>query len=139
MLPRYDNYKAMLLPALVEAIKADITAIASEDETKDYGFGDRVFPLVAPAGTQGNIIVLQQADETAERSAMGIARTIGFFEVYVIADDYNQALGMAGMLAVLLEGKIIQDEKGYAQARFAGMKQTYNESKYIITLTVKLS
>lgn len=126
----YDNWKAGVTAELIAAVLA---AVKSSGDA--WGIGGNVFPMIAPQGTTGMIVVVRQEDERVERSKMGITRTVGVFKVHVLGDGWSAAKDAAVAIASSLDGSAV-GEKCVAEAD--GMEQGWDDGKYVATATINV-
>lgn len=117
-----NTFKAALLPRLVETVKG----LA--------GTGWGVYPLIAPVGTTGDVIVVRQEGETVERCKMGISRTVGRFRCYVLSEGYTAALGCAMSLAEGIETLLVGGEP----VRIEGIEQDFTDGRAAVVLIVEI-
>lgn len=65
---------------------------------------EKIFPLIAPEGTDGDIIVYQRDGYIRQDSKMGIALQRSLFTLIVISVDYDRSLTIAEAAYNVLEG-----------------------------------
>lgn len=116
------RFKAALMPQLIEAARAALGGT--------WG----VFPVIAPQGTTGGVVVVRQEGERVERSKMGIARTVGRFRLYALADSYSDALAAAVELAAALDGELV----GGVPCRVADMAQDFTDGRAAVSVAVDM-
>ncbi|WP_042372641.1 hypothetical protein [Bacteroides neonati] len=93
--------------------------------------GERVFPLVAPADTDGDFIVYQRDGYKIESTKMG--RCIDKPMVYIntVSDDYDRSQDLASIVYELLEGDF---ESPNMRIRLEDSTEDYADGKYIQVL-----
>lgn len=93
--------------------------------------GERVFPLVAPADTDGDFIVYQRDGYKTEYTKMG--RCIDKPMVYIntVSDDYDRSQDLASIVYELLEGDF---ESPNMRIRLEDSTEDYADGKYIQVL-----
>lgn len=126
----YYNYKADITADLIGAV---LRAVQAGGDV--WGIGDNVFPMIAPQGTTGTIVVIRQQDETVDRSKMGITRTAGVFKIHVLGDDWTGVKDAAVAIAKALEGATIGQK---CVAEMDGMAQDWSDGKYVATATINV-
>lgn len=116
------TFKAALMPQLIEAAR----------EALGGAWG--VFPVIAPQGTTGGVVVVRQEGETVERCKMGIARTVGRFRLYALADSYSDALAAAHTMAQELDGASVD----FQPCRVANFAQDFVDGRAAVSVAVDI-
>lgn len=65
---------------------------------------DKIFPVVAPEGTEGDFITYQRDGYKQTYNQMGVSEQIPVVNVAAISDDYNRSQEMASLIYDALSG-----------------------------------
>lgn len=65
---------------------------------------DKIFPVVAPEGTEGDFITYQRDGYRQTYNQMGVSEQIPVVNVAAISDDYNRSQEMASLIYDALSG-----------------------------------
>lgn len=87
------------------AITTEVRSILLTSKEISQMIGDKIFPIVAPDGTNGDFIIYQRDGYKQEYTKMGIARQIPIVFVNAISDDYDRSLQLASLIDETLSGR----------------------------------
>ena len=83
-----------------------VVKILRDDPTVSGLIGrDKIFPLVVPENTDGDIIVYQRDGYVRQDSKMGVAVQRSLFTLAVVSVDYDRGLAIAEAVYKALEGE----------------------------------
>lgn len=85
------------------AIK-EIFSLLSNNPAVQSFVGDKIYPLIAPQGTQGDFIAVQRDGCRRDDTKMGVALQMSVFFVTVVSEDYDRSLYIADAVYDALEG-----------------------------------
>lgn len=89
----------------ITAIRA-VTAILSNDGTvKSLGVGQKIFPIVAPEGTDGDFLTYRRDGYERADSKMGAAVQRSVICIEAGSADYDRSLALAEAVCAALEGE----------------------------------
>lgn len=87
------------------AITTEVRAILLADEKITSLIGKKVFPVVAPNGTEGDCIIYQRDGYKQEYTKVGVARQVPTVFINAVSDDYERSLQLASLVYDALEGE----------------------------------
>ena len=67
--------------------------------------GSRIYPLLAPNGTEGDFIVYQRDGYAIDKTKMGIYLTQPMVYLNIVSEDYDRSQELAGLIFNCLVGK----------------------------------
>lgn len=85
------------------AIK-EIFSLLSNNPAVQSFVGNKIYPLIAPQGTQGDFIAVQRDGYRRDDTKMGVALQMSVFYVTVVSEDYDRSLYIADAVYDALEG-----------------------------------
>lgn len=98
--------------------------------------GKKIYPIVAPDGTDGDFIVYQRDGYKQEYSKMGVARQIPIVYVSVISDNYDRSNQIASLIYSALEGYF---EDPVMTIHLEDSTEDYVDKKYVQVLQFSIS
>lgn len=87
----------------LSAIKAIFSLLSQDTTIKSY-VGTKIYPIIAPQGTEGDFIAIQRDGYRLEYTKMGVALQRSVFFVTAVSDDYNRGLSIAEAVRDVLVG-----------------------------------
>ncbi|MFV0323049.1 MAG: DUF3168 domain-containing protein [Bacteroides xylanisolvens] len=113
------------------AITTEIRSILLDSEEITSLIGKKIFPIVAPAKTEGDFIIYQRDGYKQEYTKMSVARQIPTVFVNAVSDDYERSLELASLIYEALEGRFsIPDMNIHLE----DSTEDYSEGKYFQVL-----
>ena len=113
------------------AIRAVVKILRNADEIKPFGVEDKIFPLVAPEGTDGDFLAYQRDGYERQDSKMGISVQRSVFYVIAVSMDYDRSLSLAEAVYTALEGDH-PDEN--VRIRMEDYSEEYVDKKFLQVL-----
>lgn len=98
--------------------------------------GQKIYPIVAPDGTDGDFIVYQRDGYQQEYSKMGVARQIPIVYVSVISDNYDRSNQIASLIYSALEGRF---DNPVMTIHLEDSTEDYVDKKYVQVLQFSIS
>lgn len=98
--------------------------------------GLKIYPIVAPDGTDGDFIVYQRDGYRQEYSKMGVARQIPIVYVSVISDNYDRSNKIASLIYSELEGSF---KNPTMTIHLEDSTEDYVDNKYVQVLQFSIS
>lgn len=98
--------------------------------------GRKIYPIVAPDGTDGDFIVYQRDGYQQEYSKMGVARQIPIVYVSVISDNYDRSNQIASLIYSALEGSF---KNPTMTIHLEDSTEDYVDNKYVQVLQFSIS
>lgn len=92
------------------AITTEVRGILLSDEGITDKIGGKIFPIVAPDGTEGDFIIYQRDGYKQEYTKMGVSRQIPIVYVNAVSDDYDRSQELASLIYDALEGSFTDPE-----------------------------
>lgn len=113
------------------AITTEVRAILLADEAVSNMIGEKIFPIVAPTGTEGDFIIYQRDGYKQEYSKMGVVRQIPTVFVNAVSDDYDRSLQLASLIYGALEGEF---DNPNMTIHLEDSTEDYSDGKYFQVL-----
>lgn len=113
------------------AITTEVRAILLADEAVSHMIGEKIFPIVAPTGTEGDFIIYQRDGYKQEYSKMGVVRQIPTVFVNAVSDDYDRSLQLASLIYEALEGEF---DNPNMTIHLEDSTEDYSDGKYFQVL-----
>ena len=85
-------------------ITAEIQSLLLQNEEIKALVGNRVFPIMAPEGTDGDFIVYQRVGLKQEYTQMGVASQTAVIYVTAVSDSYVRNNSLASLIYDTLSG-----------------------------------
>ncbi|MEO4826148.1 DUF3168 domain-containing protein [Bacteroides uniformis] len=85
-------------------ITAEIQSLLLQNEEIKALVGNRVFPIMAPEGTDGDFIVYQRDGLKQEYTQMGVASQTAVIYVTAVSDSYVRNNSLASLIYDTLSG-----------------------------------
>lgn len=98
--------------------------------------GHKIYPIVAPDGTDGDFIVYRRDGYRQEYSKMGVARQIPIVYVSVISDNYDRSNKIASLIYSELEGSF---KNPTMAIHLEDSTEDYVDNKYVQVLQFSIS
>ncbi len=92
---------------------------------------DKIFPLVAPEGTDGDFILYYRDGYKQERTKMGVATQKPLIYIIAISYDYDRSQDLATLIYETLEGSFSNPDM---RIRMEDSTEDYEDGKYIQVL-----
>lgn len=92
---------------------------------------DKVFPIVAPKGTEGDFITYQRDGYRQAYTQMGISEQIPYVNVAAISDDYDRSQEMASLIYDVLSGEFREPD---ITIQLEDSTEDFIDNKYIQVL-----
>lgn len=113
------------------AIKAVVKILREDDGIRSFGVEDKISPLVAPEGTDGDFLVYQRDGYERQDTKMGIALQRSIFYIIAVSMDYDRSLSLAEAVYTALEGDH-PDEN--VRIRMEDYSEEYVDKKFLQVL-----
>lgn len=114
--------------------KFKITTVLRQILLSDERFvnlvGDKVFPLFAPEGTEGDIVLYTRDEYSLDYSKMGITSQLCNVYINVVSSDYDRGQDIAELIFNILQG----DFSDGLKIRMLDSTEDYADKKYIQVL-----
>ena len=117
-------------------ITTEIRGILLESKDVSTFIGRKIYPIVAPDGTDGDFIVYQRDGYQQEYSKMGVARQIPIVYVSVISDNYDRSNQIASLIYSTLEGSF---KNPTMTIHLEDSTEDYVDNKYVQVLLFSIS
>jgi hypothetical protein len=117
-------------------ITTEIRGILLASASIKDGIGQKIYPIVAPDGTDGDFIVYQRDGYRQEYSKMGVARQIPIVYVSVISDNYDRSNKIASLIYSELEGSF---KNPTMTIHLEDSTEDYVDNKYVQVLQFSIS
>ena len=88
-------------------VTTEVRAILQDSLGIKTMVGDKIFPLVAPNGTEGDFIIYQRDGFKQEYTKMGVARQVPTIFVTAVSDNYTRSQELASLIYDALEGDFV--------------------------------
>ncbi len=85
-------------------IITEVVKILRESAPLVEMIGDKIFPIIAPEGTEGDFIAYQRDGLDTSSNKMGNTALRSFFYITVVSDDYDRCLNIASLVSDALQG-----------------------------------
>lgn len=114
----------------LSAIK-DIFSQLSQDPIIQSYVGTKIYPLIAPQGTEGDFLAIQRDGYRLDYTKMGVALQRSIFFVTAVSDDYDRGLNIAEAVCNVLVG---DHSTLAARIRLEDYGEDYLDKKFIQVL-----
>ena len=78
--------------------------LISSEDIKGY-VGEKIFPLIAPEGTDGDFILYKRDQYRIDRTKMGICRQEAKVYINIVSSDYDRSQQIAESVFECLDGE----------------------------------
>lgn len=112
-------------------ITTELRAILLNDPEIVSLVDDKVFPIVAPEGTEGDFITYQRDGYRQTYNQMGVSEQIPVVNVAAISDDYDHSQEMASLIYDALSGEF---RKPDITIQLEDSTEDFIDNKYIQVL-----
>lgn len=113
------------------AIRAVVKILRNADEIKPFGVEEKIFPLVAAEGTDGDFLVYQRDGYERQDTKMGIALQRSYFYIIAVSMDYDRSLSLAEAVYRALEGDHPDED---VRIRMEDYSEEYVDKKFLQVL-----
>lgn len=117
-------------------ITTEIRGILLDSEDICNLIGRKIYPIVAPDGTEGDFIIYQRDGYKQEYSKMGVARQIPIVYVSIISDNYDRSNQIASIIYSVLEGSF---KNPTMTIHLEDSTEDYVDKKYVQVLQFSIS
>lgn len=119
-------------------IGTTIRKILIENEEVKKLVGDKIFPLVAPQSTEGDLIVYYRDEYSKDYTNMGVYNDNCKVFVTIVSDNYDRSQEIAEAVDNALEGTFFQNTDNQIQVRLSDSTEDYADNKYIQVLLFEI-
>lgn len=119
-------------------IGTTIRKILIENEKVKELVGDKIFPLVAPQSTEGDLIVYYRDEYSKDYTNMGVYNDNCKVFVTIVSDNYDRSQEIAEAVDNALEGTFFQNTENQIQVRLSDSTEDYADNKYIQVLLFEI-
>lgn len=111
-------------------INSDITNLVNNN----------IFPLIAPEGTEGDIILYYRDSYKKEYATKTIVNDTCNVFFAIVSDNYDKSIQIAKKLNEIVEGEHITDDNNYKYyCRLADSTEDYEDQKYLQILLFEIN
>lgn len=118
------------------SITKEVRSIIKSQEGIGNLVGDKIYPVVAPDGTNGDFIVYQRDGYKQEYSKMGVARQTTYVYISIVSDNYDRASDIASLIYSALEGSF---KNPTMTIHLEDSTEDYVDNKYVQVLQFSIS
>lgn len=97
--------------------------------------GEKIFPLYAPEGTEGDFVLYVRDEYSVQYTAMGIFSQQCRIFINVVSDNYDRSQDIAELILGVLEG----DQSNGLRIRLKDSTEDYEDKKFIQVLLFEIS
>lgn len=115
-----------------------IRKILIDNEDVKQLVGDKIFPLVAPQSTEGDLIVYYRDEYSKDYTKMGVYNDNCKVYVTIVSDSYYRSQEIAEAVNNALEGTFFQNTDNQIQVRLSDSTEDYADNKYIQVLLFEI-
>ena len=115
-----------------------IRKILIDNEDVKQLVGDKIFPLVAPQSTEGDLIVYYRDEYSKDYTKMGVYNDNCKVYVTIVSDSYDRSQEIAEAVNNALEGTFFQNTDNQIQVRLSDSTEDYADNKYIQVLLFEI-
>ena len=115
-----------------------IRKILIDNEDVKQLVGDKIFPLVAPQSTEGDLIVYYRDEYSKDYTKMGVYNDNCKVYVTIVSDSYDRSQEIAEAVNNALEGTFFQNTDNQIQVRLSYSTEDYADNKYIQVLLFEI-
>jgi len=119
-------------------ITTDIRGLLLDDKRLRELVGDRIYPLVAPDGTNEDFIVYKRDEYSVIRDKMGRQQSC-IISIAIISNDYDSANDIAEAVFYCLNGTFDLDNGDSAKIELVDSEQEFADKKFIEVLEFKVT
>lgn len=119
-------------------IGTTIRKILIENEEVKKLVGEKIFPLVAPQSTEGDLIVYYRDEYSKDYTNMGVYNDNCKVFVTIVSDNYDRSQEIAEAVDNALEGTFFQNTDNQIQVRLSDSTEDYADNKYIQVLLFEI-
>lgn len=109
-------------------IITEVVGLLLSSEALVKMIGDKVFPIVAPEGTEGDFVVYQRDGFKREDTKMGRALQQSLFYITAVSEDYDRCLDIADAVFDTLEGDFANPDM---RIKLEDYTEDYADKKFI--------
>ena len=115
-----------------------IRKILIDNEDVKQLVGDKIFPLVAPQSTEGDLIVYYRDEYSKDYTKMGVYNDNCKVYVTIVSDSYDRSQEIAEAVNNALEGTFFLNTDNQIQVRLSDSTEDYADNKYIQVLLFEI-
>ena len=115
-----------------------IRKILIDNEDVKQLVGDKIFPLVAPQSTEGDLIVYYRDEYSKDYTKMGVYNDNCKVYVTIVSDSYDRSQEIAEAVNNALEGTFFLNTDNQIQVRLSDSTEDYADNKYIQDLLFEI-
>lgn len=115
-----------------------IRKLLIENEAVKEFVGEKIFPLVAPQETKGDLIVYYRDEYSKDYTKMGVYNDNCKVYIVIVSEDYDRSQEIAEAVNEALEGTFFQNTDNQIQIRLSDSTEDYADSKYIQVLLFEI-
>ena len=115
-----------------------IRKILIDNEDVKQLVGDKIFLLVAPQSTEGDLIVYYRDEYSKDYTKMGVYNDNCKVYVTIVSDSYDRSQEIAEAVNNALEGTFFQNTDNQIQVRLSDSTEDYADNKYIQVLLFEI-
>lgn len=113
------------------AVRAVVKILREAAGVRAFGVERKIFPLVAPEGTDGDFLVYQRDGYERQDTKMGIALQQSVIYVIAVSMDYDRSLSLAEAVYTALEGDHPDED---VRIRLEDYSEEYADKKFLQVL-----
>lgn len=117
-------------------ITKEIRSIIKNKQEIENLVGDKIYPVVAPDGTNGDFIVYQRDGYKQEYNKMGVARQTTYVYISIVSDNYDRTSKIASLVYEVLEGSF---KNPTMIIHLEDSTEDYVDKKYVQVLQFSIS
>ena len=119
-------------------IGSTIRKLLIENEVVKELVGEKIFPLVAPQETKGDLIVYYRDEYSKDYTKMGVYNDNCKVYIVIVSEDYDRSQEIAEAVNEALEGTFFQNTDNQIQIRLSDSTEDYADNKYIQVLLFEI-
>lgn len=119
-------------------IGTSIRKLLIENEAVKEFVGEKIFPLVAPQETKGDLIVYYRDEYSKDYTKMGVYNDNCKVYVVIVSEDYDRSQEIAEAVNEALECTFFQNTDNQIQIRLSDSTEDYADNKYIQVLLFEI-
>lgn len=114
------------------SVSTELRNILLDDPELKKLIGSKVFPVIAPKGTEGDFILYQRDGFKQEYTKMGICRQVPIVFINAVSEDYDRSQQLAILIHEALEGVFTDPDM---QIKMDDATEDYEDGKYFQVLS----
>ena len=120
-------------------IGSEIRNILLQDEAIGKMVGTKVYPVVAPEGTEDEFIVYRREKYSKEVVHQGVYMDSVLISVTTVSDSYDTAAEIADKIDLALIGEHITKDKKKIRIQLEDSSEGFADNKYYQSLVLRVS